>query len=298
LSGELAALLSALAWAISSVLLTAGAKRLHVIPLNLIRCVVSAGFFLALLPFFGGFAALAEIPASHYIYLLISVLGLLVVGDTLFYRSMDLAGVSWAMPVSNINPLWAVLLAALLLGESLTWPVALGAALVVGGTILISSTSRAAVPGDELRRRARRTGLLLALAASVLWGIGQVALKPGTEGVDPIVVNSLRQPMGALILLGVFVVRGQWGEFRALDRRSWSIILLASLLSAGVATLFFVIAVQKAGAGRASILNASAPVMALPFSILWLRERPTIRTVFGTLLTIAGLALVIWASAT
>ena len=51
MSGELLAILSALLWAMSSVLLTIGARRLHVLPLNLVRCVVSTAFFWVLLPF-------------------------------------------------------------------------------------------------------------------------------------------------------------------------------------------------------------------------------------------------------
>ena len=59
MSGELVALLSAFLWAVASVLLMIGAKRIHVVPLNLIRCAVSTAFFWALLPFFGGLDALA-----------------------------------------------------------------------------------------------------------------------------------------------------------------------------------------------------------------------------------------------
>ena len=59
MSGELIALLSALLWAIASVLLTIGARKIHVVPLNLVRCVGSAAFFWALLPFYGGLDALA-----------------------------------------------------------------------------------------------------------------------------------------------------------------------------------------------------------------------------------------------
>ncbi|MFN2183738.1 MAG: EamA family transporter, partial [Anaerolineae bacterium] len=111
MSGELFALFSALLWAMASVLLTVGARRIHVLPLNLIRCVISTAFFWTLLPFYGGLDALAAIPAAAWPWLVVSVLGLLVVGDTLYFRSMDLAGVSWAMPVASVNPLWAVLLA-------------------------------------------------------------------------------------------------------------------------------------------------------------------------------------------
>ena len=292
MSGELIALISALLWAMASVLLAMGARRLHVLPLNLIRCVISTVFFWILLPFYGGLRALAEIPPAAWLWMAVSVLGLLVVGDTLYFRAMDLAGVSWAMPVASINPLWAVLLAALVLGEPLTWNLLAGVLLVVAGIVLVSRTGGKPANGNPIDKRARRTGLLLALLVSVLWGAGQVALKPATAGMHSVVANSVRQPMGLLMLLGLNLFRGRWHELRTLDKRSWAIIFAASAVGTGIGTLFFVMAIQMVGAGRTAVLTSAAPLMAVPFSMLWLRERPTRWTLAGTLLTTVGIGLV------
>jgi uncharacterized membrane protein len=128
---------------------------------------------------------------------------------------------------------------------------------------------------------------------SVLWAVGQVALKPATAGVHSVVANSVRQPLGMLMLLGLTLARGQWRELKKLDRRSWGIIVIASLVGTGLGTLFFIMAIQMTGAGRTAVLTSTAPLLAMPFSMLWLRERPTRWTIVGTLLTTAGIALVV-----
>ena len=318
MSGQLAALLSAFVWAVASVLLTVGAKRLPVLPLNLARCTIATISFWALLPFFGGFQALAAISPWAWLWLFVSVLALLVVGDTLYFRGMDLAGVSWAMPASSIHPLWAVLLAWAFVGEPLTWTLAAGAVLVVVGIVLVSRPAPSQAAGDpaeslqstgpatevlqtragispeaDAGRKARKTGLLMALAASLLWGAGQVALKPATEGLDPVVANSARQPMAALILLGLALYRGQWRDLAGLRRQTWLIIIVASLLSTVIGTWLFIYAIQTIGAGPNAVIAAAAPMMALPFSMLWLHEKPTRWTVLGTVVTAAGLAFVV-----
>lgn len=292
MSGELIGLSSALLWAVGSVLLAMGAKRIHVLPMNLIRTVVSTVFFWALLPFFGGLDAVAAIQPSAWLWLLVSVLGLLVVGDTLYFRSLDLAGVSWAMPVANINPLWAVLLAALLVGEPLTWSLVLGALLVIAGVVLVNRTTSQTGAEDPADPGGRRLGLFMALGTSVLWAFGMVALKPATEGLHSVVANSVRQPLAMLMLAGLSLSKGRWRELLRLDRRSWALIVVASLVGTGFGTLLWVIAIQMAGAGRTAVLTAASPMLAIPFSILWLGERPTRWTVLGTLLTAVGIALV------
>jgi len=291
-SGELFALLSALIWAISTVLWALGAKRLHIVPLNLIRCVVATVLFWFLLLFYGGFQAIAAVSLTSWFWLTVSVLALLVVGDILFFRSMELAGVSWAMPVSSINPLWALMLAALFLGEPLTWPLALGAVLVILGVILVRKPSNGAAGKNPLDSQARRKGLLLALVVSVLWATGQVALKLGTVGINSVVANSIRLPLGAVIMMALTLWRGQLSDLRQIDRKSWGIILLASFVGTGLGSLFFVYAIQLAGAGKASVLVSIAPLLAIPFSMMWLQERPTRWTLVGTVLTAAGVALV------
>jgi transporter family protein len=310
-------------WALASVLLAVGARRLHVLPLNLVRCMVSTTFFWVLLPFFGGWQAVVAIPPSAWVWLVVSVLGLLVIGDTLYFRSLDLAGVSWAMPVAGVNPLWAVLLGALFLDEPLTWTLLASALLVVAGITLVGRSSGArnnapssgsrqphsagtpgpgplrlqAASGPVSRERARspgerRTGLLLALAVSVLWAVGLLALKPATADIDAVVANSVRQPLAMLMLVGLAMAQGRWRELKGLDRRSWAVIVGASLLGTGLATLFFVWAIQRAGAGRTAILTSTSPILAIPFSMLWLGERPGRLTLAGMVLTTVGIALV------
>jgi drug/metabolite transporter (DMT)-like permease len=290
LSGELVALLSALLWAMASVLMALVGRGLHPIPLNLIRCLVSTTFFWCLLPFFGGIAAVAAIEPGTWLWLALSVLLLLIVGDLLYLRSMDMAGVSWAMPVASINPLWAVLFAAMFVDEPLTGRLVAGAMLVVAGVTLVSQST---VHTETLDRRRQQVGLLLALLASLSWGIGQVVLKVATADLHSVVANSVRQPMGAVAMLGLNLVRGQWGDLRQMPRRSWEIILFASLVGTGVGSLLFVQAIQMVGAGRTAVLTSTSPLLAIPFAMLWLQERPNRRTVLGTVLAVGGIVLVV-----
>lgn len=300
MSGVLLALLAAALWAVASVMLMVGAKRLHIVPLNLVRCAVTAAFCLILLPWHGGLSALAGLSWLNWLLLGVTVLANLVIGDTLFFRGMDLAGVSWAMPVAGVNPLWSVLLAAAFIGEPLTWSLLAGAALVVAGILLISRpVGQGASPrsgrgsrGSSADPASWRRGMVLAAGASVLWAIGNVTIKPATKGMDVVLANAARLSMAAVVLLVLSLRRGRWRELLVLDKRSWGVIVVAGLLGTGVGALLFVTAIQQIGAGRTSILVSTAPMMAIPFSMLWLGERPTRWTILGTVLTTAGIVLV------
>jgi drug/metabolite transporter (DMT)-like permease len=79
--------------------------------------------------------------------------------------------------------------------------------------------------------------------------------------------------------------------FRRLDHIGpIAIIGIASTL---LGSLLYVYAVGEAGAARTTILNAASPMMALPLSILFLKEPFTRSIAIGTAICVAGILLVV-----
>jgi len=73
---------------------------------------------------------------------------------------------------------------------------------------------------------------------------------------------------------------------------------MGSIIAIGITgtlfgSLLYVYAVGEAGAARTSILNACAPLMAVPLSVLVLKERFTRLIGLGTLICVAGVVLVV-----
>ncbi|MFC3107738.1 EamA family transporter [Undibacterium arcticum] len=54
-----------------------------------------------------------------------------------YYRALQLGPVSKVAPVDKLSVALAIVLGILFVGETLTWPVALGGALIVSGSVII-----------------------------------------------------------------------------------------------------------------------------------------------------------------
>jgi len=54
-----------------------------------------------------------------------------------YYRALQIGAVSKVAPVDKLSVAFAVLLGIVFLGESLSWPVAAGTALIVAGSIVM-----------------------------------------------------------------------------------------------------------------------------------------------------------------
>jgi transporter family protein len=54
-----------------------------------------------------------------------------------YYRALQLGPISKVAPIDKLSVALAIILGVLFVGETLTWPVALGGALIVAGSIVI-----------------------------------------------------------------------------------------------------------------------------------------------------------------
>jgi drug/metabolite transporter (DMT)-like permease len=292
LTGELYAIAAAFLWALSSMLVKSQTYKLDIVSLAAWRTVPGVIVYLGLILLSGRLNDLLHFPSRSLGFLIGSTVLGLIVGDLLYFRSMKLIGLARAMPLSAVYPFFTLVLALLFLGERLHWAVLAGAILITGGAYMLAfpqGTRRIKRPdmGD-----AGTQGVALALIAAACWSVSTVALRIGLEGVNVTVANTIRVSMLAVILFGILLGRGEIGRFRQYGLRSLGITFLAGVVGTVLSTFAFLSAIQQAGAAKTSILTSTSPLFAMPLSLL-VGERLTSRTLLGTILTVAGIWLIV-----
>ena len=286
LSGELAALLAAAAWAATSLLIRSQTGRLSAVTINVLRCGTAGLLAVLLAALLRSDALLAGVSPVALLLLLASVALAPGLGDTLYFESLRLVGVARAMALSGTNPLFAAAFAVLLLGEQVSPVMLAGILLVVIGVYFLATRVQHDKPRDA------RRGVALALAAAALWAGGTIAVAPALREVDIFVANAIRLPATA-VAVGLYGWRsGRLTPTADLQPRPLLIVLAAGAIGA-CSTLLFLTAVQQAGAARTAALVSSSPLFGAPIALLVFREPLTFRLVLGTVLSIAGVALVV-----
>lgn len=300
--GEVAALSAAALWAVSTVILTAGARRLGAVPLNALRSAFAALFLIVVVFATGVADEVRDMNAATAIAMVGSGVLAMGVGDSLYFASLAIIGAALAVPISiSVYPLLTFLIAAFWLDEEITWRVLLGTALIVAGVSLLvrgGSTRDAAtvVPNTHPPRAGQghgwQTGLLLILIASVAWAISTTWLRAGSGDLGAVAAASVRVTATAAALGPVaYHVRR-----RALpENHRWKELAGAAaggVLGIGVGSIAYVFAVQEAGAGKTAILTSTMPLFSLPLAVVFLRERINLLVILGTVLCILGIWLV------
>jgi len=146
-------------------------------------------------------------------------------------------------------------------------------------------------------------GYLYIASAAFLWGIaatlGRAAftgklLPPGQtlHPIDPLILSQSRTTFSFLVLLlGLLVLRG-WRRLR-LPATDFGRMFLLGILGVAVSNYFYYLAIQRTNVATAIILQYTAPVWVLVYTVARGRQKPTLYQVLAVALALAGIALVI-----
>jgi len=284
--GALCAAGSALTWALINLLVRSLSPAFNSVAINALRSTVGSVLVVAWIAAVDGLGGLTDMSARAVWLLAISVVLAVGVGDTIFFESVKWLGLVRAMTVSMVYPLFAALLAALLLGEAPTLQVSVGGLLTLAGLIL---TVRAKGSAGPVHGRFR-LGLAAALVAALAWAVSVILLKPALEEVDAIRSQAIRLPLAAAML---WATPWAWSVRRPLREQGrlglWRLFALGVFSAAS--SILFVAGVRHAGVAVATVLSSTAPIFALPLGFFFLGERVAPIAVAGITLTIIGIAI-------
>ncbi len=300
--GEIAGLIAAFTWSCTSVMLASLSARTSPVALSALR-MGAATIALPLVLFVSGTASeIANAP-------LLTILGIAVsgflgygLGDTIYIRALNVLGMQITFPITMALFIGLTVLGGIvLLDEPVTVGLLGGAVLVAYGASLLFSSSRQRSAAEDIEARARglapspRPGwaayALLPLVG-VFWAVATLWLAAAKGDLSAIAVGTIRTPAGAIALL-TFGLITQPANMRApfSDRMHIGTIVVAGLLGTLFGSLLYVYSVVEAGAAKAAVLSATAPLMALPLGVIFLGEPFTRRSVGGTACCVGGILL-------
>ncbi len=294
--GELAALGTAFCWSFSSIFFTAGSKRVGSLVVNRARLVAAVLLVgLAHRVLLGRFFPFDAEP-QRIVWFTLSALVGLVLGDTLLFQSYIFVGTRIGMLLMSLNPIFGALLAWPLLGETLSLPEVAAMMLALAGATWVvlerGAPKNGAVPAD---RRRYALGATLAVAAGLCQALGLIIAKRGLAGdFAPLSAVIIRMSSAMIVMWGLAAAQGQvTTTIHTLrkDHRAELAILGGAIAGPFLGVWLSMVAVQNARVGIASTLMAMTPIMLLPLVRLIYREHVSARAAAGTLLAVAGVAI-------
>ncbi|NVO18800.1 MAG: DMT family transporter [Bacteroidetes bacterium] len=296
--GELAALITAVFWTITALSFESASKQIGSLHLNLLRL----GLALILLTAFSWIRRDMPLPmdAGTHQWTWLSISGIIgfVIGDFCLFQAFIMIGARVAMLLMTLAPPMAALTGWYFYGDAIDFKGMLGMMVTILGialVIFVRTPSSGLDQGKAGRVKLAHPlkGIILALVAAMGQGIGLVLSKHGMQSYDPFSSSQIRVFAGFLGFALIFAILGKFRELPTSIRNKKAMIWLSvgSFFGPFLGVSFSMIAVQHTNAGIAQTIMSLVPVMIIPPSIIFGKEKPKFREILGAIIAVAGVSL-------
>lgn len=292
--GEFAALGAAVSWTISALLYKKALSDAKPISANIVRLTLTSVAILVFMVAVGLIGVLTRLPMS--VVVLASVSGIigLGLGDTLYMVSLKMIGVARAVPVTCTYPLFNLLWAALFVGESVAWSVALGAVVIVLGVWMLSLEEKG--EALDMQRKVLRKGLALALVTALLWSVSiammGLAVKETPNLDDAFAINAVRVFAIAISLAFAAPLADKSLGFLKMSKRTVVTLLVGGIVALGLGWFLLNYSFINTPQSRAVPISSATPLFSTLAGVLLLHEKVNAKIALGSVMIVAGIFMI------
>lgn len=216
------------------------------------------------------------------------------IGDAMLFEAFVIVGARVSMLLMSLVPIMSAIFAYLFLGEYLSTVEIFAICVTVGGigwVVADKNKDRSWVKGGRLL-----FGIAMGIGGALGQTFGLILSKKGLEGGYSTLSGNLIRVSCALVTIWLLtMIRGKVkSTLRNLgNKKALYPLLAASFFGPFVGVWFSLIAIKYARIGIASALMSTAPIILIPISHWMFKERITIQAVIGTVVAVAGVALLL-----
>jgi drug/metabolite transporter (DMT)-like permease len=287
--GELAATMAALFWSVNAVVLSEAVKMVGSFNVNIGRLFFAA-LLLAITILF--IDASFNLYWQQYFYLILSGIVGLVIGDFGMLKSYETIGPRLGMLVMSSVPSISVVLAFIFLDEVLS---------IIQLIAIVITTLGIAIVVLQKKVKTEKfhftfVGGLYGLLAAAGQAIGLVLVKEAFNfgDLNEFVAAFIRILFSLLLLL---LIGRVWGfsknSIRVFknNKKALKLIIWGAILGPYLGITSSLIAVSNTQVGIASTLMAMVPVLMLPISKFYYKEKLSSTSILGTIIAVVGITI-------
>ncbi|MBE0679772.1 MAG: DMT family transporter [Bacteroidales bacterium] len=289
-TGEFAALAVAIFWTITALAFESASRKVGSLTVNILRLTMAMVFLSTYTWIIRGQILPMDATGFNWLWLGLSGIVGLVLGDYFLFRAYPLIGSRFAMLIMTLAPPMAAIFGYFILGESLNILQMAGMVIVILGISL--AIFNRPVKGERLSIKLAPAGLLFAFIGALGQGLGIVLSKYGMDGYDAFASTQIRIIAGIAGFAIIITLLRRWANVGAAIRNppAMKALVLGAFFGPFLGISFSLLAVKFTQAGIASTIMAIVPILILAPSAWIYKEKITTVEIAGAVLSVAGVA--------
>lgn len=283
--GIIAALGSAASWALATVLFDRIGKLMPAAGMTFFKGFFSLILMVVLILGTGGFDS---VTLHDFLFLALSGVIGISVGDTLFFRSLQDLGAKVQVLYFMLGQIVTMVLSFLLLGEVLSLYEYLGAMILLVGVIIVTVGKQEDHP-NKIR------GIMGGFASIVCFSISSIMIKVSISDVGVPTATFWRMLFSTISVMFVGFTSNRLVTWYTplKQKKTFSLFLFNVVVITYGGFLLSMLAIKQISVSLASVLSATEPVFVLLLAFIINNERATKKELVGAAVVITGLLLII-----
>ncbi len=284
--GEISAIVTACLWSVTSFLFAFAAEKVGSVQVNINRIILAAIILFLIVAVSGIDYTLST---SQVIYLIISGVVGLVIGDSFLFKTYQLIGARLGMIMMSLVPAISAVLAWVFLDEFITPLGIFGMVVTISGVILVVTEKGQ----QSVKKNFSKIGILYGFlgAAGQAGGLILAKLAFAESYVNGFVASFARlSSAGVIILAGGLLLKRYRNPIKTYRNEIPALraTIAATVLAPVLGVTLSLVAIEFTKVGIASTLMALVPIIMLPISKYYYKEEMSFRAVSGAFIAVAG----------
>jgi drug/metabolite transporter (DMT)-like permease len=289
--GEIAALATAFCWSITSYAFTNASRRVGAIQVNIDRMAFASIILIGIIGIFGISLALSFNQISNLV--ISGILGL-VLGDSFLFKSFQLIGARLGIIIMAAVPVLSAVLAYFFLNEIISYLGMFGMLLTITGILIV-----------VLEKKNRETNNVVFNKLGIFYGFlgalgqatGLIFAKFAFQGgeLNGFAASFIRLFSASIIILPIASTFRRYKNPISIylkDKYSAKVILIGTVFGPVLGITGSLIAIEYAKVGIASTLMATMPIIMLPISRFYFKEKLDWKAIIGAFVAVIGAAII------
>lgn len=270
---------SALFAGLTSILAKCGIRKTDSTVATAIRTIVVLIFAWIMVFVVGSQGTLLDIPAKSLVFLVLS--GLATGASWLcYFYALQRGPIDKVVPIDKSSTVMTILLAALLLGESVTLTKGVGVVLIAVGTFLMIEKKGGV-------QKEAGGWMLAAFGSAIFAALTSILGKVGITAVESNLGTALRTGVVLVMAWVMVFVQGKQGQMRTVPRNELGFICLSGLAT-GASWLCYYKALQLGPASLVAPIDRLSILVTVLFSYLVFHEKLSKKALAGLAVLVAG----------
>jgi drug/metabolite transporter (DMT)-like permease len=294
--GEFAALLTAFFWTFTALAFTGAGKRIGSLSVNFWRIIIGI-CFLCCFTFFRFHSFFPhDIELRGWLWLALSGFIGVFLGDLFLFKAFTITGPRIALLLMSLAPPLAAVFSWLFLHEKMDILDFIGMGITLAGISIVILARPQNEKGERSKFKLRHNvnGILFAFLGAMGQATGLVISKIGLQSTsNPFFATQIRLFAGILGFIILITFLKRWGSIfsSAKNNKAMGLVSLGAFFGPFLGISFSLLAIQYANPGIVQTITSITPVLIIPFSIWFFKEKITIREILGAVLAVVGITL-------